>query len=96
MFNFERNFIILKKILITGFTGFVSKYLLDHLTDLPGRFIILGLSRSQSFDIFSIKNLEISVRKIDLSNQEILKDILESFCPDYIYNMPGIIYSIIF
>ena len=77
----------MKKILITGFTGFVSKYLLDHLTDLPGRFVILGLSRSQSFDLFSIKNLEISVKKIDLSNQEMLKDILESFRPDYIYHL---------
>lgn len=77
----------MKKILITGFTGFVSKYLLDHLTDLPSRFVILGLSRSQSFDLFSIKNLEISVKKIDLSNQEMLKDIIESFLPDYIYHL---------
>jgi GDP-4-dehydro-6-deoxy-D-mannose reductase len=77
----------LKKILITGFTGFVSKYLLDHLTDLPDDFIILGLSRSQSFESFSVKNLTISVKKIDLGCQEELKGILDSFRPDYIYHL---------
>lgn len=77
----------MKKILITGFTGFVSKYLLDHLTDLAENFIILGISRNQSFDSFSVKNLVINVKKIDLGCQEQLKKILDTFRPNYIYHL---------
>ncbi|WP_071892658.1 GDP-mannose 4,6-dehydratase [Hymenobacter sp. PAMC 26628] len=77
----------MKKVLITGFTGFVSKYLLDHLADSPDEFTILGLSRSQYFEAFSIKNLTISVKKIDLTNQAELQSILEQFRPDHIYHL---------
>jgi GDP-4-dehydro-6-deoxy-D-mannose reductase len=75
------------KVLITGFTGFVSKYLLDHLADSSEEFTILGLSRSQYFDAFSIKNLTISVKKIDLNSQTELKEVLASFLPNYIYHL---------
>lgn len=77
----------MKRVLITGFTGFVSKYLLDHLADSADEFTILGLSRSQYFEAFSIKNLTISVKKIDLTNQAELLAILQQFRPDYIYHL---------
>lgn len=77
----------MKRVLITGFTGFVSKYLLDYLADSPEEFTILGLSRSQYFKAFSIKNLTISVKKIDLNNQVELQSILADFRPDYIYHL---------
>jgi GDP-4-dehydro-6-deoxy-D-mannose reductase len=77
----------MNKVLITGFTGFVSKYLLDHLADSSEEFTILGLSRSQYFDAFSIKNLTISVKKIDLNSQAELKDVLAHFRPNYIYHL---------
>lgn len=77
----------MKRVLITGFTGFVSKYLLDHLADSTDEFTILGLSRSQYFEAFSIKNLTISVKKIDLTSQAELQAILQHFRPDYIYHL---------
>jgi GDP-4-dehydro-6-deoxy-D-mannose reductase len=77
----------MKKILITGFTGFVSKYLLDHLSEMDEDFVILGLSRVQQFDAFSIKNLTITVKNIDLNNQVLLNDVLKSFSPNYIYHL---------
>ncbi|MFD1466654.1 GDP-mannose 4,6-dehydratase [Hymenobacter caeli] len=77
----------MKRILITGFTGFVSKYLLDHLADIEDNFTILGLSRSQHFDEFSIKNLTISVKKVDLNSQHQLKEILDKFRPEFIYHL---------
>lgn len=77
----------MKKILITGFTGFVSEYLLDLLNELDNGYEIIGLSRSYNFDLKVRKNLNLRLVKLDLNDSDHLKEVLYLTRPDYIFHL---------
>lgn len=77
----------MQKILITGFGGFVSEYLLDLLDQKGEPCEIIGLSRSYNFDIKPRKNLNIRLVKLDLNENEHLKEILYLTRPAFIYHL---------
>ncbi|UOQ67214.1 GDP-mannose 4,6-dehydratase [Hymenobacter volaticus] len=77
----------MKRVLITGFTGFVSEYLLDLLNESNEPYEIIGLSRSYNFNSKLRKNLNVRIVKIDLNDREHLKEVLYLTHPDYIFHL---------
>jgi GDP-4-dehydro-6-deoxy-D-mannose reductase len=76
----------MKKILITGFSGFVSQYLLKYLSTLDNSYEIYGISRNKH--IFpAYENLKIKLFEADLQNEPLLKNIIESVNPDIIIHL---------
>jgi GDP-4-dehydro-6-deoxy-D-mannose reductase len=76
----------MKKILITGFTGFVSRYFVELLSQNSSRYEVLGLSRTTSFTS-SVNGLQVRVLKVDLGNAQLLEHILDEFRPDYVMHL---------
>lgn len=76
----------MKKILITGFSGFVSQYLLKYLSTLDSAYEIYGISRNKH-EYPDYKNLKITLFEADLQNEPLLKDIIESINPDTIIHL---------
>jgi GDP-4-dehydro-6-deoxy-D-mannose reductase len=76
------------KILITGFSGFVSLHFLKYLesnnihTDILGIDIILPY-----FDFKALKNVNCRFEKVDLLNKDMLEEMIYSFKPDYIIHL---------
>ncbi len=77
----------MKKILITGFNGFVSSYLLDLLNETNENYEIIGISRSYNFDLKFRKNLNIRLVKLDLNDKQHLQEVLYLTQPDHIYHL---------
>ena len=77
----------MKRILITGFTGFVSEYLLDLLNESGSSYEVIGISRSYNFNTKIRKNLNVRLVKLDLNDNEHLKEILYLTRPDYIFHL---------
>ncbi|UOG75942.1 GDP-mannose 4,6-dehydratase [Hymenobacter tibetensis] len=77
----------MKRILITGFSGFVSEYLLDLLNDIADQYEVIGLSRSYNFESKIRKNLHVKLVKLDLNDKEHLREVLYLTRPDYIFHL---------
>jgi len=77
----------MRRILITGFTGFVSEYLLDLLNESNDTYEVIGLSRTYNFGSKIRKNLNVRIIKIDLNDKEHLKEVLYLTQPDYIFHL---------
>ncbi len=76
----------MKKILITGFSGFVSQYLLKYLSTLDNAYEVYGIIRNKQ--IFpEYKNIQLKLFEADLQNETLLKDIIESINPDTIIHL---------
>ncbi len=78
----------MKKYLITGFTGFVSKYFIDFLEQNKIFSEILGLDIIEPQ--FAIKNYNYTkwnFVKLDLLNKDKLNNIVYQFNPDYIIHL---------
>jgi GDP-4-dehydro-6-deoxy-D-mannose reductase len=75
-----------KKYLITGFSGFVSKHLLEYLSFSGEPCEIIGISRSQSEPIH-YDHLQIRTYQIDLKNTQLVREIIGSVKPDYIIHL---------
>jgi GDP-4-dehydro-6-deoxy-D-mannose reductase len=82
----------MKKILITGITGFAGSFLAEHLLSLgsPDQEIHgTYLSDSSLENIESIKN-ELSLTKVDLTNSQSVYDLIESIKPDELYHLAAL------
>ncbi len=76
------------RILITGFSGFVSHHFLDFLESLDTEFIVLGTDKMvPEFDFTSYKNLKVSFEHADLLNDKIATKLINEFHPDYLLHL---------
>lgn len=76
----------MKRILITGFSGFVNQYLLQYLSSLETAYEIFGISRTP-INIPTYKNLSIHLFEADLQNADLLRSIIEVANPDTIIHL---------
>jgi GDP-4-dehydro-6-deoxy-D-mannose reductase len=74
------------KYLITGFNGFVSKFLLDYLSQIGEPIEIIGLSRSQVEPVH-YNHLRIRTYQLDLKNNQLVREIVGSTRPNYIIHL---------
>jgi len=77
----------MKKVLITGITGFVGKHLATHLLSQES-YEVVGTYRSQSSleTLGEIKD-HISLKQIDLNNAEEVEELITSEKPDFICHL---------
>ena len=79
------------KILITGFTGFVSQHFLTLLNEIEPGSIVLGIDKNEpDFNFSTFSELNISFENIDLLNKEATEKILTDFNPDYILHLASV------
>jgi len=78
----------MKKILITGFSGFVSSYFIEHLEKENIKCEVLGIDiNDPEFIIDNSKNVKIQTKKIDLLDNGVLEKIIYSFQPGYVLHL---------
>jgi GDP-4-dehydro-6-deoxy-D-mannose reductase len=78
----------MKKYLITGYSGFVSRHFLEYLDESKTYASIKGLDIYEpEFSQGSYKNIRVDFEKIDLLNQDRVESILSNFRPDYIVHL---------
>ncbi len=79
------------KILITGFTGFVSVHFLNLLNDTEPGSEVLGIDKNPpDFDLNNYPALNITFRDIDLLNRQMVNEILIAFEPEYILHLASV------
>ena len=76
----------MKKILITGFSGFVSNHFIDYLSSLDQNFEIIGITRS-STNFPKYKNLIINIYQGDLKDDHFVKEIVATAKPHFILHL---------
>ena len=78
----------MKKILITGFSGFVAKHFLDRLSQEHERYSVLGIDVNfPNFSMERKKNLSVLFQQCNLLEKDNLEKIFFSFKPDYILHL---------
>lgn len=78
----------MKKILITGFSGFVSRYFVEHLEKENVKCEILGIDiNDPEFIINNTENIKIQTEKIDLLDNGGLEKIIYTFQPNYVLHL---------
>ena len=79
------------KILITGFSGFVSEYFLEYLNTVETNCSVLGVSRSMpQFDLKQFNNLQIEFKSIDLLNRSEVEKVITEFQPEFILHLASV------
>lgn len=79
------------RLLITGFTGFVSQHFLDLLNQEEPGSMVLGIDKNApSFDLMGYSNLTVSFENIDLLNRAATDQIIDSFQPEYILHLASV------
>lgn len=79
------------RLLITGFTGFVSQHFLALLNKEEPDSVVLGIDKkSPEFNFSDYDNLSISFENIDLLNRSATDKILDSFQPEYILHLASV------
>ena len=79
----------MKKIVITGASGFVSSHFIDYLYNNRSNYEILGLDRGTPQIDFNkyLDRMNISFSIIDLMDKGSLKTVLKNFHPDYVLHL---------
>jgi GDP-4-dehydro-6-deoxy-D-mannose reductase len=78
----------MKKYLITGYSGFVSRHFLEYLDKNETYASIKGLDvQKPEFSHSSYKNIRLDFEKIDLLDQDRVESIIFNFQPDYIVHL---------
>ncbi len=78
----------MKKYLITGYSGFVSRHFLEYLDKNETNASIKGLDvQNPEFLHSSYKNIRLDFEKIDLLDQNRVESIIFNFQPDYIVHL---------
>jgi GDP-4-dehydro-6-deoxy-D-mannose reductase len=78
----------MKKYLITGYSGFVSRHFLEYLDKNETYASIKGLDIQQpEFSHSPYKNIRLDFEKIDLLDQDRVESIIFNFQPDYIVHL---------
>ena len=76
------------RILITGFSGFVSKHFLDFLELNETDVTVLGTDKNiPSFDYTRFKNLKVSFKEANLLDKEVMKELVLDFKPEYLLHL---------
>ena len=77
-----------KNYLITGFSGFVSRYFVEYLNQTQEKANILGIDITKpSFDLKCYNNIDTKFFKVDLLNRKKIRDIILKFQPDFILHL---------
>jgi GDP-4-dehydro-6-deoxy-D-mannose reductase len=76
----------MKKILVTGFSGFVSTHFLEYIDTLGIEIQIIGISRNLQKNK-QFKNLNYKVLVGDLKNASFVKDVISTTQPDYVLHL---------
>lgn len=78
----------MKKYLITGYAGFVSRHFLEYLDKNEANASIKGLDvQKPEFPQDSYKNIRVNFEKVDLLDQVRIENIVFNFQPDYIVHL---------
>jgi GDP-4-dehydro-6-deoxy-D-mannose reductase len=77
----------MKKVLITGMMGFVSRHLLDHLAASGESYEITGLSRNPGKWAVDYKNIKVNLVAADLNDRKKLLTILNEVRPQQIIHL---------
>ncbi|MHB8908674.1 MAG: GDP-mannose 4,6-dehydratase [Syntrophales bacterium] len=78
----------MKKYLITGYSGFVSRHFLEYLDKNEPYASITGLDvHEPEFSHSSYKNIRLNFEKIDLLDRDRVESIIFNFQPDYIIHL---------
>ncbi len=76
------------RILITGFSGFVSHHFLDFLEANEKNVTVLGTDKNiPSFDFSGYKNLSVQFREANLLDKEVVKSLVNNFKPQYLLHL---------
>lgn len=79
------------RLLITGFSGFVSKHFLDFLQEAEPGSVVLGIDKyAPGFPFTGYPGLDVSFRQGDLLDRESTEKILEEFHPEYILHLASV------
>lgn len=78
----------MKKILITGFSGFVSEHFLNYLDENNIKAKILGVDINPvETEYSSFENIKIDFVQLDLLETKKFKDVMSKFNPEYILHL---------
>ncbi len=78
----------MKKYLITGYSGFVSRHFLDYLDKNEPHASVKGLDvQAPPFPNHALKNIRMDFEKTDLLDQDRVESIIFNFQPDYIVHL---------
>lgn len=79
------------RLLITGFTGFVSQHFLALLNKEEPGSVVLGIDKNlPDFDFSGYRNISITFENIDLLNRSATDKMLDSFQPEYILHLASV------
>ena len=77
-----------KKILITGFSGFVSRHLLAYLQENDKNVEVCGIDiKPPIFDFSEFHDIKVTCQTINLLETDSVKKLLDRFRPDYIIHL---------
>lgn len=78
----------MKKYLITGYAGFVSRHFLEYLDKNEAHACIKGLdTQNPPFPQDAYKSIRVDFEKVDLLDQDRIENIVFNFQPDYIVHL---------
>lgn len=78
----------MEKYLITGFSGFVSRYFLEYLENNSIRAHVLGVDvLSPQFSLEAYANVQCAFEKIDLLDKTRVDNLIYQFQPDYVLHL---------
>ena len=79
----------MKRIIITGFSGFVSRHFLDYLYENKKEYQVLGADINEpKLDMNKYSDvLDISFKKCNMLDEEAVDDMIQEFTPDYILHL---------
>lgn len=79
----------MKKILITGFSGFVSRHFLNYLYENKLAYEVMGADiKEPAFDLKEYQEIcPVAFQKLNLLDEEGVASIIEQFRPDYILHL---------
>nr|MCR4611543.1 NAD-dependent epimerase/dehydratase family protein [Lachnospiraceae bacterium] len=79
----------MKRILITGFSGFVSRHFLNYLYDNKKEYHVLGADINEpKLDMDSYKDvLDISFKQCNMLDEKAVNEMVEEFAPDYVLHL---------
>ena len=77
-----------KKILITGFSGFVSRHLLAYMQENDNDVEVCGIDiNPPAFDLSAFPDIKVTYHMVNLLETDTVKELLSLFRPDYIIHL---------
>lgn len=77
-----------KKILITGFSGFVSRHLLAYMQENDNDVEVCGIDiNPPAFDLAAFSGIKVAYHTVNLLETDTVKELLTEFRPEYIIHL---------